>query len=1173
MTPLDRLLKEAKLRIQRERLLRGVAVTLLYLLAAWLLATYFLASNNFAESALVWCRICFGGGLLLVIWRFLVRPLYRRPSSLQVARFLEERHPELEQRVSTAVEITGPGSRIHPGLRELIRRDALQQTRRVPQPRFYWPRLALASGVSGLIVLIAATLLLVTGPIEFRFGLSRLFGSWLDRIEEPLYRIDVNPGSTTVAERADVQVRALPVGFEPSQVRILALYPGNPQWESARMVTESDASSFSFLFFDVREAFRYYVEADGIRSPEFQIDVSSIPTVTHSRIALHFPEYTGLSDVVRDADAAIRALAGPRGESSLETEQPATAGLLNFENGDDVPLERTGERTFKAAFNVSSDDYFKVHLTNTEHITSPASGEFTIEALKDQPPVLSFNYPGRDRPVTNIEEVYSEVKAEDDYGLKQLELHFSVNGGDEQTVPLDLVSGAKEATGSYTFYLENYPLEPGDYVSYFARARDAVATSTTDIYFLEVEPFDRVIRQGQANQGGGQQQQQGLQLSRQQKQIVVATFSLIEDGRPDPKELEEDSQTLALVQQRLQTEAQALVDRMERRGVAGADPRFGKLVENLKQAIEYMPPAHLALNLTDPKKALPEEQKALQYLMRAEKVFNEVQVSMSNNPSSNGLSPEDLADLVDLELDRTKNQYETLQQNRETQRDEAMDEALEKLKELARRQQQEAERQRRQAMAGGTGSQASQQDLIDEMEKLARELARLSRNRSDQQLSRISRELSRAARDLRQATSSGQNSQESQRLAQQAAERLRQAQESLSQQRQSQAREQIQELQQAAEQLAGDQKDVVRQLGSIQQPAAGTDPTPEFYDQVRELYWKKQGMQRDLQELEGKLHQSARRLENDEPAAARRLKDAGNDIRDQRTPDKMREGSELLAGGLLGFARRREAGVQSDLDKLAEKVRDAQAALGTAPQQSEDQLRQALNHAGSLVEQLEALKQRLQGSGQEGRTNGAEASQEDRPQQEAQAQQAESSRQQGQQGQAQQGRSQSGNGEGSDRTQGQDSQAAARQNPSSSEEGRSGQQGVSPQMGGVAGGFSTRGIDPGNTRREWGQRLREAEELRNLLQGSDPELAREANRLLQQMEQVDLERILSDPAEVQGLKAGVIDGLHELELRISRALDDDSHGFQRPPTDDEIPPDFRERVEDYYRRLAAEREQ
>lgn len=93
MTPLDKLLKEARRKIQRERLLRGAAVTLGYALIAFLLTIYFLASNNFSEGTVFWCRIWFGGGLLLVAWRFLLRPLYRRPSPIQIARFLRSAIP------------------------------------------------------------------------------------------------------------------------------------------------------------------------------------------------------------------------------------------------------------------------------------------------------------------------------------------------------------------------------------------------------------------------------------------------------------------------------------------------------------------------------------------------------------------------------------------------------------------------------------------------------------------------------------------------------------------------------------------------------------------------------------------------------------------------------------------------------------------------------------------------------------------------------------------------------------------------------------------------------------------------------------------------------------------------------------------------------------------------
>ena len=70
-----------------------------------------------------------------------------------------------------------------------------------------------------------------------------------------------------------------------------------------------------------------------------------------------------------------------------------------------------------------------------------------------------------------------------------------------------------------------------------------------------------------------------------------------------------------------------------------------------------------------------------------------------------------LADLFELELDKMKNQYETVQREAEQQLQQEVDEELDKLKELARRQEQEAERQRRRAAAGQSSSGGSQAEL------------------------------------------------------------------------------------------------------------------------------------------------------------------------------------------------------------------------------------------------------------------------------------------------------------------------------------------------------------------------------------------------------------------------------------------------------------------------------
>ena len=224
------------------------------------------------------------------------------------------------------------------------------------------------------------------------------------------------------------------------------------------------------------------------------------------------------------------------------------------------------------------------------------SPDYFIDALDDQPPAIRFKKPGRDIKVTPIEEALVEVWAEDDYGLQALRVIYSVNGGPEDTLRLfDGARGTKEMSATHTFYLEEFNLEPGDLVSYYGQVTDnnrvgGRQTVTTDIYFLDVRPFGRDYRQAEQGGGGGGGGD-GLdgQFSQQQRQIVAATFKMARD-RDDyaDKEYRENMATLALSQGRLRERVEAVVRRMQDRGVMWADTGFAKIMEELPAAAAEM---------------------------------------------------------------------------------------------------------------------------------------------------------------------------------------------------------------------------------------------------------------------------------------------------------------------------------------------------------------------------------------------------------------------------------------------------------------------------------------------------------------------------------------------------------------------------------------------------------
>src|SRR6185503_3576416 len=307
----------------------------------------------------------------------------------------------------------------------------------------------------------------------------------------------------------------------------------------------------------------------------------------------------------------------------------------------------------------------------------------------------------------------------------------------------------------HTFMLEELNLQPGDVISYYARAidNDAVSgakTATSDIYFLTVRPFDQSYRQEQQGGGGGGGGGGGNepgQLSQQQREIIAGTFNSLRDkAGKQPKELQEELSTLRIAQNKLKGQVEELAQRIVERGIAARDSNFGKIGDILKGVTPIMDTAEKRLGGGSAQDALPPEQRALQQLQRAEAVFREVRISMGGEGGGGGQGQqrqaEDLADLFELNKDKLRNQYESLQRGRQQQEatDQQVDETLEKLKRLAARQQQENERAQRKADslsrrmgASGSSGGAGQRQLAQEAEEAARQLERLAREKADQQ--------------------------------------------------------------------------------------------------------------------------------------------------------------------------------------------------------------------------------------------------------------------------------------------------------------------------------------------------------------------------------------------------------------------------------------------------------
>ena len=1228
-------IRQVRRRWRFKLLLRGGALAGGAALVVFVLSSWLLDRTGFSPGVLLASRVLGYGLVLWLAFRYLLRPLARRVSDERVALYLEEHEPELHELVLSGLELERRGEHSPLGRRTVER--ALERCHRLADGRALDQREINRFGTAFATVTVIALLLALLQPALLRQGAGALLNPLKGAAASDPYSIEVEPGNVTIARGADQAIRAHLRGFAATDAELVVRTGSDSSFQrvpmfSAALATSggaasgrlrqgaepqprraADSGSYEVLLFDVAQPTEYFVEAGGIRSAVYRIDVADLPYVKTLALEYRYPEYTGLPPERIEEGGDVAVLRGTMVHVFATTTLPAKGGTLVLSSGQRLPLRPLPDSTLTAAFKVEQQGFYHLEFVAANGQVVTGSPEYTIDILPDRAPSVRFSKPGRDTRPTITDEVFLEAQAEDDYGVGAVDLFYSVNGGEEKRIELFRSEhGPTEITAGHTLYLEELGLEPGDIVSYYARAKDASGSGrevTSDIYFLTMRPFGREYRQAESGQlppGAGQQpQEQGAfpgELTRQQREIVAATFNLVRDSAQYTADaFKEYANTISLMQDRLRQQVMTLAQRMQNRQVT-TDTMFAQIAEILPRAAAVMDTVLAQLRGRGPRAAISPEQRALQQLERAEALYREVQVQLQQQQGGGGgggsPNASDLADLFELELDKLRNQYETVQRGEREQTEQQVDAELEKLRELARRLQQENERQRRLAMQGGQqqagGGGAAQRQLAEELEQAARQLQRLSREQPQQQeLERAARELEQAADALRRNAAEARNA--SSAGTQQALDRVNQATRRLQGERGSGMEQQTREALQRAERLADQQRETGDRMERASEPGS---PTAGARD---ELIQRRTEQLSQTQLLEQELDRLAAGTRRDQRDASRRLQQAADAIRDSNLKEMQSFSRNLMRDRASpDMVRQFENRMDTAMDSVVDQVR---GAVGAFTQSDDQRVAQGLERAADLARGLESMRERTQQQqeqqarareqqGQRGQQQGQAGQQ---PGQQGQ-QPGQAGQQPGQQGQAGQQQGQRGQQQGQSGQQ--QGQAGQQQGQRGQQQGQSGQQGQqaggqtggqrgqnraggqaggdprgSPFGGGGAGGRVRPGVTPDQARQlraEARERLTEADALRRELVQQGQDVA-QLEAVMRSLRGLDREGIYADASQLQLLQTQAAENMKAYEFALRRALLGESRDKLYLSGSDEVPEGYRKLVEEYYRGLARKR--
>ncbi len=950
-------------------------------------------------------RIVLLGGILLaacyLLYRYLIQPLRASLTLRDVALNVERNHPNLEDRLVSAVQFGNrePTDEIEAHMLGRLLEDTTQRVKGIDfKATIDHSRTRKSVGIAFLCLTVCALLSLLF-PTEIHTSLLRVFVPWEKTDPILMTKLAVAPGNARILSGKSVPIQVTVTGKSADKVVLVYEKPGRVAPVDGQNVSVSieqeinmvqdpeDRRDFGYEIFNITADMEYYVKANEVISERFTVEVFEMPRMDEISVAYTYPDYTGLKPVVQQGNGDIRTVVGTQAEIRLKTNKAIqTAKFTVHDNTtrdvsviqekdsevqvpNQIEMEIFDGMTLTTTLVVQADGRYTVELLCIDGFKNEVPIKYTIKAVPDGAPEVVIKEPGRDVKATKLEEVQVVAEAKDDYGVERLSLMYSVGSGDVQELAMETADVEEKnlRRGSYTFYLEEFDVEPGEIISYYAQATDnntltGPGEASSDIYFIEVRPFNERFQEAEAQQG--QPEPNPLrEILASQKQVIRETWKHI-NGQP-PTGTEEYRFAVKKTgekQSDIKQKTQRLVDEISM--AMQTEAVSPEILMNLEEAVDKMGAASDSLHAIQPEVAMPPEQDALELLLKVSLELPKVLTQMRNsNPQ--------LAENLELELEDLQSEI----QQDQKELDQAMQEQTQEMLEQARDMLEQQEQLNEQSQQLGRESQPSpsemqqnsqqQGQLSEQAGNMAQRLNQMQQNsqpsggqRADrygqagQAMQQAGQQMEQAAQGMEQQTP-----QLSAAKGEQAAVQLEDAIEQLEKVAAEFTEDTLERAMQQLQQLTADQSAVQQQTEALRNQSENSDMQPEDFQQASEVANQQRALQRDLESLESTLQSLHEQLSQTNPEAARNVADATRRFAEESTTEDMATAQRALQWRSFKAAEQNQ---QEALQALEQAQNDLQQARANMATTEAEQLEAALEQLQRLEEQMQDIQRELQ---------------------------------------------------------------------------------------------------------------------------------------------------------------------------------------------------------------------
>lgn len=930
-----------------------------------------------------------GLGLLVLgaIGSFIASLLVRRPNEAEVARRVEQQYPDLKKGLLAAVEqrpqaING---RLN-YLQEVVINHAVSHGRANP-----WDKVVSSGRMLGGVLLsvlgVTACFASAIFLMQQRSPNLSQAAAMLSDAGEPSpneFGLTVEPGDTDVERDTSLLVLARFQDDVPGDVFLRYEETGGTIQQFA-MTRSLDDAVFAARIPAVRLQGSYRVEFDDKQSDDYQVTVFEFPKLDQSDAVISYPEYTELATKTVEDTRRVTVVEGSNVKLMFRLNKPVLQAQLQSDDGTAIELQQLADSpsVYVTEIEAAQSRRFTLLLKDSDDRENRFPPEISLTVVRNKPPQLKLTFPGKDMAVSPVEELETEAKASDDFGLKQYGLFYGLAGEDTNEIVLGENSEArKETVMTHILAMEDLEAEPDELVSYYFFAEDIgpdgkSRRTFSDMYFAEVRHFDEIFREGrqqsqseqeqqqQQQQEQGEQAQKAQELAELQKQIINATWKLIRtDATVQPDQYLKDVALLGESQQTaigLLDELAGELDNEKSKAHAAVGRRF------MEQTIDLLAPVDDVAKASKLVDALSTEQAAYQALLKLRAIEHEVQQQQQSQQqqqqSQQQRNSRSQQQLNQLELSNKENRYETQKDAQEQSQQAAENreelQVLNRLRDLARRQDaineklKELESELRQADTEKEKEEIARQlkTLREEQQQMLRdvdELAdRMDQSENQAETADVRQQLEETRTNVREASEALEEGKVSKALSEttRAERELKDLTEEFRKRTANQFADTMKEMRNDARELADREEKLSERMAEQEQSKSLR------YDKDRtEIEEGLKEQKQRVEDLENRMRETVQEAESNEPLLAKNLYDTIRQAQQKQPKENLDMAGELLKRGFLPQAGMAEQQARKGIDNLREGIeRAAEGVLGDeveALKRARQQLDQLANELG-----------------------------------------------------------------------------------------------------------------------------------------------------------------------------------------------------------------------------------